>query len=109
MINFKKNSGLAFRALLLMLPFTNFIFAQFDVKVRINSRITLERKDVLITLPLKQLKSGQFKSLTVTDGGKVLPYQLEDSDGNGKPDNLLVLTDFMPREKKYLRIQLNPK
>jgi len=66
-------------------------------------------KDVLITIPIESLvnKYPDFneKAFIAFDGEKEIPSQVEDLNGDGKTDNILMLVDFTQAEKKIVSIQ----
>lgn len=72
---------------------------------QLNKKIT----DAAVTIPLSKLKemnpAFNEKAFVVYDGTKQTAYQTEDTDGDSKPDNIVLLASFAPKEKKIINIE----
>ncbi|MGE5497810.1 MAG: DUF4861 domain-containing protein, partial [Syntrophothermus sp.] len=79
------------------------------MRVKVTNPANMGRKDEVIPLPIGDLKkvNPRFNenAFVVYDGETQLPAQCEDIDGDGKADNIIILTDLKPNESKTLAIE----
>lgn len=77
-------------------------------RVKVTNPANMVRKDEVISLPIAELKQVNpvfnENAFVVYDGHILLPSQGEDIDGDGKADNIIILTDLKPNESKTLAI-----
>ena len=71
--------------------------------------LAVERRDEVIAVPwsdvTRTLQSASPARVRAAEvGGSVLASQVIDNDGDGKPDELLFLANFWPKEKKTFAI-----
>ena len=76
-----------------------------DVRIQAENSLAAERRDEVIGIPWAQLtrvlKNISSTQVRVVDGtGRELLSQVIDNEPDGKPDELLFVADFWPREKK---------
>lgn len=77
------------------------------VEVTAENRLDAERRAEIVTLQWREVVPTVNTSpdrIRVRDGGRELPTQVVDNDGDGTPDELLFLADFWPMEKKSFHI-----
>jgi pectinesterase len=84
---------------------------QTGVMVRAENPIQAQRPDEVLSLPWAQLRgalpvlaAGRVRVVDAASGAE-LPTQTVDADGDGAPDELLVLASFWPGEQKQLVVQ----
>lgn len=77
--------------------------------VNAENPLATQRTDEMIALNwpdvLNNVANVRPDRVRVRDGDRELASQVVDNDGDGKPDELLFLADFWPREKKSFRIE----
>jgi len=104
-----------FVTIITLLSLTNSFAADYKnnliaIHITVSNNLDLVRKDVLVSLPIKQIKEkySHFDENTfiVLDGKDQIPAQTEDLDGDKIQDNILLLVDFKPNETKTLVIQV---
>jgi len=75
-----------------------------NVSVLTENPLAVERRDEVISLPwpllVEVLRNISSARVRVTDGDREVLSQVIDNEGDGKPDELLFMADFWPREKK---------
>lgn len=86
-------------------------FAQKAMKIRIQNPDAALRKDVLVKIPAGDLQqrglipvAGSY--LEVRLGKTVLPYQWNDMDHDGQPEELALLLDVAPSGPKNVQLRL---
>lgn len=84
---------------------------QFGVALRAENPLPAQRADEVLSLPWAQLRAslpalaaGRVRVVDAASGAEH-PVQTVDSDGDGTPDELLVLASFWPGEQKQLLVQ----
>lgn len=85
--------------------------AQSGVMVRAENPLPAQRPDEVLSLSWAQLRgalpalaAGRVRVVDAASGAEQ-PTQLVDDDGDGTPDELLVLASFWPGERKQLLVQ----
>lgn len=122
-MNFTVNNILKFGTLLLLITMFQFTASAVEAKrihtkekqilsfiyIKAKSNLDRERKDVLLSVPISQLKrkypNFNEKAFTAFEGKIEIPSQLEDADGDKIPDNILLLINLAPNETKTIAIQ----
>ena len=83
-------------------------FSEF-IHIKVTNPSQLNLKDVLISIPISDLKvrypNFNQNAFTVFDKEKEIPTQTEDINGDGVPDNILIMDNFLPNESKTLLIE----
>ena len=84
-----------------------------SLKVTASNPLAVERRDEVIGVAwsdvTRALKSAASNRVRVTDGGnRELLSQVIDNEGDGKPDELLFLADFWPKEEKSFTVLAEP-
>ena len=99
---------LKFAAMLAGAAFAHPLAAQ-SLGITAENPLAVERHDEVIAVPwsdvtraLTNATPARVRASEV--GGSELPSQVIDNDGDGKPDELLVLANFWPKEKKTFAI-----
>lgn len=81
------------------------------IYVNAKNNLNRERKDVLISLPVDEIKKkyADFNenAFIAFDDNIQIPTQLEDLNGDKISDNILLLVNFKPNEKKVVTIQFD--
>ncbi len=81
--------------------------AQKTIDVNVTNNSATARKDAPVVLQLSAYGTD-VRSAVVMKGGKEIPSQLDDLDGDGKYDELCFLTDIGKKSKQKFSVQLLP-
>lgn len=81
------------------------------VKVTVTNDWKEDKANEPVVVKFSDMKKVNFevKSVTVKCKGKEVPCQLDDMDGNGRPDELFFLTDIKDKETKTFEVKLSAK
>lgn len=103
--------------LLFILPVTVFtgccnkIKFQHVIKVEVTNQVALSYTDLPVVIDLNQFiaKYPSFNpsGCAIKIRNKEIPFQINDANTDGKPDELVFLADFMPSEKKTFQVMYN--
>lgn len=79
------------------------------VTVEVTNPLNKNRADAPVVLSLPDLQAGfRVRSAVVMDGGKEIPSQLDDLNGDLKADELAFVIDMPAKGKKSLTVTLSP-
>ena len=79
-------------------------------EVKIDNTWDAEKPDEPVVLALRDLCSNpDMKSAIVWDGEREIPSQLDDLDGDGRPDELAFVLHVQARSQKTLKVELSPE
>ncbi len=78
-----------------------------SLTVTVTNPLDSPREAVPVIIPISNVK-GEINSATIK-GYPELPYQLDDLDDDGRPDELVFLLDLKPNAKETISINLSDK
>lgn len=78
-----------------------------SLTVTVTNPLDTPREAVPVIIPISNVK-GEINSATIK-GYPELPYQLDDLDDDGRPDELVFLLDLKPNAKETISINLSDK
>lgn len=81
--------------------------------VEVTNPLAMLRREESVIIPFGQMGLAQSdpraKHLLALENGKPVPQQMIDSDGDGKPDALLIMVTYTAHQKRYFKIFNDPQ
>lgn len=81
-----------------------------EIKFYLKNPISLNRTDEAVQIKLEQFTNTKidFSKISVYDGDKEIPFQIDDLDMNNIPDHITLVLNFEPEERKEIKILNKP-
>lgn len=81
--------------------------------VRVTNPISLKRSDESVIIPFGQMglasTDPRAPYLLALENDKAVPQQLIDTDGDGKPDALLIMASYAAHQVRYFKVASDPQ